>query len=71
MIVHARIADLSGQHEPDNGEICCPHLFDRLGRDGYTGRVGCEDSPRGKMPEGLRWASRWGIALVVQSSEAE
>lgn len=71
LIAHIQIAGLPGRHEPDDGEIWYPHLFDRLDRDGYTGWVGCEYSPRGKTLEGLRWASRWGIGLVVQSPRAQ
>lgn len=71
LIAHIQIAGLPGRHEPDEGEICYPHLFDLLDRDGYSGWVGCEYSPRGKTLEGLRWASRWGIGLVVQSPEAK
>lgn len=55
---HVQIAGVPGRHEPDNGEIDYPYLFDVLDELGYTGWVGCEYRPAGTTMEGLGWFKR-------------
>jgi hydroxypyruvate isomerase len=58
---HVQIAGVPGRHEPDEGEINYPFLFDLLDELGYAGWVGCEYRPKAGTLAGLGWAKRWGI----------
>lgn len=57
---HVQIASVPDRHEPDEGELNYPYLFDVLDQLGYEGWVGCEYRPRaGSVPgassAGLGW----------------
>jgi 2-dehydrotetronate isomerase len=54
-IGHIQIAGVPDRHEPDEGEINYPYLFDLLDEMGYAGWIGCEYRPRGDTVEGLKW----------------
>lgn len=54
-IGHVQIAGVPDRHEPDDGEVNYPHLFDLLDRLGYTGHIGCEYRPRAGTRAGLGW----------------
>ena len=56
---HIQIAGVPDRHEPDEGEVHFPHLFDRLDALGYSGFVGCEYRPRSGTSEGLDWLRRY------------
>ena len=56
---HIQIAGVPDRHEPDDGEINHPHLFQRLDELGYAGFVGCEYRPRAGTSAGLGWLRRW------------
>lgn len=56
-IGHIQIASVPARHEPDEGEVNYPHLFQLLDDMGYAGYVGCEYRPRGKTEEGLGWTT--------------
>jgi 2-dehydrotetronate isomerase len=56
---HIQIAGVPDRHEPDDGEVNFPHLFDRLEALGYTGFVGCEYRPRAGTSAGLSWLRRY------------
>jgi hydroxypyruvate isomerase len=58
---HVQIANVPGRHEPDQGEINFPFLFDLLDALGYPGWIGCEYRPKMGTLAGLRWAQRWEI----------
>jgi hydroxypyruvate isomerase len=58
-IGHVQIAGVPGRHEPDNGEVNYPFLFDLMDRLGYDGYVGCEYVPAGKTEAGLGWAKEY------------
>ncbi len=60
-IAHFQIAGAPGRHEPDNGEINYPFLFNLLDSLGYDGWVGCEYVPAGATRDGLGWAFDYGI----------
>jgi hydroxypyruvate isomerase len=55
---HIQIAGVPDRHEPDEGEVHFPHLFDRVDALGYSGFVGCEYHPRAGTSEGLGWLRR-------------
>ena len=57
-IGHVQIASVPGRHEPDEGEVNYPHLFQLLDELGYAGYVGCEYRPRGRTEDGLAWFHR-------------
>ena len=57
-VSHVQIANPPGRHEPGEGEVHFPPLFDLLDSLGYEGFVGCEYHPRhGSTRESLSWAS--------------
>ena len=58
---HIQIASVPDRHEPDEGELNFPYLFELLDDLGYEGWVGCEYRPRagkvaGATRAGLGWA---------------
>lgn len=58
-IGHIQIASVPARHEPDEGEVNYPYLFDLLERLGYTGYIGCEYNPRAGTSTGLGWLQRY------------
>ncbi|WP_158785008.1 HPr family phosphocarrier protein [Pantoea sp. BAV 3049] len=52
---HIQIASAPDRHEPDEGEINYPWLFDLIDQSGYQGWIGCEYFPRASTLEGLDW----------------
>ena len=52
---HIQLASVPARHEPDEGEVNYPHLYQLLDELGYQGWVGCEYRPRGKTEDGLGW----------------
>jgi 2-dehydrotetronate isomerase len=62
VVGHVQIAAVPTRHEPDEGEVNFPYLFDALDRAGYRGWIGCEYRPRTRTEEGLAWARRYGVA---------
>lgn len=58
---HVQIANVPGRHEPGQGEIHFPYLFDLLDALGYDGWVGCEYRPSSNTLDSLGWARRWKI----------
>lgn len=60
-IGHIQIAGVPGRHEPDNGEIAYPFLFNLIDSLGYDGWIGCEYTPAGATRDGLSWAFDYGI----------
>ena len=61
-IGHLQIASVPDRHEPDEGEIHYPYLFELIDSLGYAGWVGCEYIPRAGTSEGLAWRERWQSA---------
>ncbi len=60
-IGHVQIAGVPSRHEPDEGEVNYPGLFDALDAMGYAGHVACEYFPRGRTEGGLAWARPYGV----------
>lgn len=58
-IAHIQIAGVPDRHEPDQGELNYPYLFDLLDQSGYAGWVACEYQPRGGTSAGLQWLRDW------------
>lgn len=54
-IGHVQIASVPDRHEPSEGELHYPHLFNVLDRVGYQGWIGCEYNPRNTTQQGLNW----------------
>lgn len=52
---HIQIASVPERHEPDDGELNYPWLFEQLDALGYQGWIGCEYRPRGDTAAGLDW----------------
>lgn len=55
VLYHVQIASVPDRHEPDEGEINYPFIFNKLDEIGYQGYVGCEYNPRGETVAGLSW----------------
>ncbi|WP_413282451.1 2-oxo-tetronate isomerase [Vibrio sp. MA40-2] len=54
-IGHIQIASIPDRHEPDEGELNYPHIYNTLDEVNYSGWIGCEYNPRGRTLEGLNW----------------
>ncbi|MGF1701268.1 hydroxypyruvate isomerase family protein [Photobacterium makurazakiensis] len=52
---HIQIASVPDRHEPSEGELNYPHLFNVLDKSGYTGWIGCEYNPKTNTVDGLGW----------------
>jgi hydroxypyruvate isomerase len=61
VIGHLQCAAVPSRHEPDEGEINYPAVFEAVDRLGYKGWIGCEYRPRGRTEDGLGWAKRYGV----------
>jgi hydroxypyruvate isomerase len=58
---HVQIASVPERHEPDEGEINYPAIFQALDRFGWSGWTACEYRPRGRTEDGLGWGKSYGI----------
>jgi hydroxypyruvate isomerase len=56
-----QIASVPDRHEPDEGEVNFPAIYEALDRRGYDGFVACEYRPRGRTEDGLGWGRAFGI----------
>jgi hydroxypyruvate isomerase len=61
VIGHVQVAAAPSRHEPDEGEINYPAIFEAVDRLGYKGWIGCEYTPRGRTEDGLGWAKPYGV----------
>jgi 2-dehydrotetronate isomerase len=57
-VAHIQVAGVPGRHEPDQGELNYPFLFDTIDALGYAGWVGCEYKPAAGTTAGLVWRDR-------------
>jgi len=55
---HLQIAGVPSRHEPDDGELNYPYLFELVDALGFDGFVGCEYRPRAGTSAGLGWLQR-------------
>jgi 2-dehydrotetronate isomerase len=61
VVGHLQCGSVPGRHEPDEGEINYPAVFEAVDNLGYRGWIGAEYSPRGRTEEGLKWAAPYGV----------
>ncbi len=61
VIGHMQCGAVPSRHEPDEGEINYPEVFEAVDRLGYEGWIGCEYRPRGRTEDGLGWARPYGV----------
>jgi 2-dehydrotetronate isomerase len=61
VIGHLQCAAVPSRHEPDEGEINYPAVFEAVDKFGYQGWIGAEYRPRGRTEDGLGWAQRYGV----------
>ncbi len=61
LIGHLQCAAVPTRHEPDEGEINYPAVFEAVDKCGYNGWIGAEYRPRGRTEAGLGWARRYGV----------
>jgi hydroxypyruvate isomerase len=61
VVGHVQIAAVPSRHEPDEGEVNYPAIYQALDRLGYDGWVSCEYRPRGRTEDGLGWARAFGV----------
>jgi len=61
VIGHVQIAAVPSRHEPDQGELNFPVIFEALDGLGYTGWIACEYRPRGRTEDGLGWGKAYGL----------
>jgi hydroxypyruvate isomerase len=52
---HLQVAGVPERHEPDEGEVNYPYLFDLIDQLGYSGFIGCEYRPQAGTSQGLGW----------------
>jgi len=64
LIGHLQCAAVPSRHEPDEGEVNFPNVFEAVDRLGYRGWVGCEYRPRGRTEDGLGWAKAYGVVPI-------
>ncbi len=60
-IGHLQCAAVPTRHEPDEGEINYPAIFEAVDRLGFKGWIGCEYRPRGRTEAGLGWGRAYGL----------
>jgi len=60
-IGHLQCAAVPSRHEPDEGEINYPAVFEAVDRLGYRGWIGAEYRPRRRTEQGLGWARAYGV----------
>lgn len=56
---HLQIAGVPHRHEPDQGELNLPYLFEQVDTLGWTGTIGCEYRPRAGTRPGLTGLRPW------------
>lgn len=61
VIGHLQCAAVPTRHEPDEGEINYPAVFEAVDRLGYQGWIGAEYRPRARTEEGLGWVRKYGV----------
>jgi 2-dehydrotetronate isomerase len=61
VIGHLQCAAVPSRHEPDEGEINYPSVFEAVDRLGYPGWIGAEYRPRVRTEDGLGWARKYGV----------
>lgn len=58
---HIQIGNVPGRHEPGNGEIHFPYLFQLIEALDWRGWIGCEYTPSGPTLDTLGWGLPYGL----------
>ena len=66
VIGHLQCGAVPSRHEPDEGEVNFPAVFEAVDKLGYQGWIGAEYRPRGRTEAGLGWAKPYGVVPVNQ-----
>lgn len=61
VIGHLQCAAVPSRHEPDEGEVNYPAVFEVVDRVGFKGWIGAEYRPRARTEDGLGWARNYGV----------
>ena len=61
VVGHLQCAGVPSRHEPDEGEVNYPAVFEAVDKLGYRGWIGAEYRPRGRTEDGLGWAREYGV----------
>ena len=61
VVGHLQCAAVPTRHEPDEGEINYPRVFEAVDALGYKGWIGAEYRPRTRTEDGLGWAKAYGV----------
>ena len=61
VIGHLQCAAVPTRHEPDEGEVNYPYVFESVDRLGYQGWIGAEYRPRTRTEDGLGWGKAYGL----------
>jgi 2-dehydrotetronate isomerase len=61
VIGHLQCAAVPSRHEPDEGEINYPAVFEAVDQFGYQGWIGAEYRPRKRTEAGLSWGAAYGL----------
>jgi hydroxypyruvate isomerase len=61
VIGHLQCAAVPSRHEPDEGEINYPAVFEAVDKLAYRGWIGAEYRPRARTEDGLGWARKYGV----------
>ena len=64
VVGHLQCAAVPTRHEPDEGEVNYPYVFEAVDRIGYRGWIGAEYRPRGRTEDGLGWARKYGVSAA-------
>ena len=64
-IGHLQCGAVPSRHEPDEGEVNYPAVFEAVDRLGYKGWIGAEYRPRGRTEDGLGWARPYGVVPEI------
>jgi hydroxypyruvate isomerase len=64
LIGHLQCGAVPSRHEPDEGEVNFPAVFEAVDALGYKGWIGAEYRPRGRTEDGLGWARKYGVIPV-------
>jgi len=64
VIGHLQCGAVPSRHEPDEGEVNYPAVFEAVDRLGYRGWIGAEYRPRARTEDGLGWARPYSIVPV-------
>ena len=62
VIGHLQCAAVPSRHEPDEGEVNYPAVFEAVDKLGYQGWIGAEYRPRARTEDGLGWARKYNVA---------